>query len=274
MHERGYIPHLQIRYKSAIAYTIPTERPNYARHEVRQHKTYTGGMTEHAKKRIRRAVEILVMCSPPQSVWNPVSQRPCNFRLTFATVTISTRTLIPHREAYERGLKPLLRVLRTRYDWKHYIWKAELQKRGQIHWHITGNRFLDYRYLKSEWNNIQYRNGWLQDYHERTGSWAPNSVDIHAVHNVARLDLYLAKYIAKSGATIQGKCWDTSASLAGKKFFATEIDSEMGHKLDAAQTSGKAQKIVLENCSIYRHDAPASLLSGTAAPGFTAWQLR
>lgn len=273
MTERGHIPHLQIRYKSAIAYTIPTERPNYARHEVRQHKTYSGGMTAHAQKRIRRAVEILVMCSPEQKVWNPVSQRPCTFRLTFATITISDRNLIPHREAYERGLKPLLRVLRTRYAWEHYIWKAELQQRGQIHWHITGNRFLDYRYLKSEWNNIQYRNGWLTDYHARTQSWAPNSVDIHAVHNVQRLDLYLAKYIAKSGAQIQGKCWDTSASLAGKKFYSTEIDWETGHKLDTATHTGKATKIVLENCSIYRHDAPASLLSEESRKEFSAWRL-
>lgn len=271
--ERGYIPHLQIRYKSAIAYTIPTERPNYTRHDLKGKKTYTGGMTEHAKKRIRRAVEILVMCSPAQSVWNPVSQRVCNFRLTFATVTISASALIPHREAYERGLKPLLRVLRTRYLWQHYIWKAELQKRGQIHWHITGNRFLDYRYLKSEWNNIQYRNGWLNEYHAKTGNWTPNSTDIHAVQNVARLDLYLAKYIAKSGATIQGKCWDTSATLAGKKFYSTPIDWETGYKLDTAQTTGKAQKIILENCSIYRHDAPASLLSVEAGKEFQAWKL-
>lgn len=271
--ERGYIPHIQIRYKSAVVYTIPTERPNYARHDVSKTKTYSGGMTEHAKKRIRRAVEILVMCSPAQSVWNPVSQRPCNFRLTFATITISATTLIPHREAYERGLKPLLRVLRTRYGWQHYIWKAELQKRGQVHWHITGNRFLDYRYLKSEWNNIQYRNGWLREYHEKTGNWAPNSVDIHAVQNVARLDLYLAKYIAKSSATIQGKCWDTSATLAGKKFFATEIDHATGVNLDTAQATGKTQKIVLENCSIYRHDAPASLLSTAAAGQFHNWKL-
>lgn len=271
MGETLYIPHLQIRSHSAICYTIPTERPSHARHDLRGHKTYSGEITAHAQKRIRRAVEILLMKSPPKIIFNTVSGRPNNFRLSFVTVTISQAEPVPHREAYEKGLKPLLRWLREKQGWKDYIWKAELQARGQVHWHITGNQFLDFRLLKSAWNNIQYQRGWLNDFYAKQGHWAPNSIDIHAVQKVARLDLYLAKYISKSGEKLGSKCWDCSDSLRGKKFFAFEICPETGQRLDNAVETGRARKIVLEQCSIYETAVPQQFIPNSKREEFASW---
>lgn len=263
--------YIQVRSHSLVSYSVPIERPNYHRHEVQQHPTYSGQITAHAQKRIRRACEILLMRSPERHVWNTVTNQPLRFRLTFATLTISQLAPVPHDEAYQRGLKPLLRILRNKWGWTDYIWKAELQQRGQIHYHVTGNQFLDWRVLKSTWNNIQYSAGWLNCFHARHGHYTPNSTDIHAVGKIHRLDLYLAKYIAKNGGKIAGKCWDTSASLAGKKFFAFPETWDVADQIGLEITSGAAKLKALEQCSIIETPTPQKFIPAHERPNFAAW---
>lgn len=270
---RPTLPQLQIRSNSAVAYSLPLEQTPYNRKANINAPTYSGKVTDHAAKRIKRTCEILLMRSPPRTVWNTVTNFPCQFRLTFATITISATTIIDHREAYERGLKPLLRWLRDKQGWKDYLWKAELQTRGQIHWHVTGNQFLDWRHLKSQWNNIQYQRGWLDEYHGKTGLWTPNSTDIHAVGNVKRLDLYLAKYISKTGGQINGKVWDCSETLRGKKFFTFEPNYDTQDLIDEKTKRGEIRRIALENCSILEMKNPEKLIPQNELGNWASWKI-
>lgn len=262
---------LQIRSRCAIAYSQPLDPPQYNRRANITKPTYSGTITTHAAKRIKQACEILLMRSPERWVFNTVTRRYIRLRLTFATLTISCPQIIPHREAYERGLKPMLRWWRDKAGCKDYIWKAELQQRGQIHWHITGNQFVDWRHLKSAWNNIQFKNGWLDDYHAKTGLWTPNSTDIHAVEKVERLDLYLAKYISKTGGQIQGKCWDTSNTLAGKKYFKMELDNDVAALMDRAIYRREFIRKQLEHCSIFEGKHPEKLIPGSQQSAWQSW---
>ena len=262
---------VQVRSHSLISYSLPIDPRPYQRHAVQNHKTYTGQITDHAQKRIRRACEILLMRSPERTVWNTVTNQPCRFRLTFATLTFSQLAPVPHDEAYQFGLKPLLRTLRSKWGWTDYIWKAELQARGQIHYHITGNQFLDWRVLKSTWNNIQYSRGWLNCFHARHGHYTPNSTDIHAVQNVKRLDLYLAKYISKSGGQIAGKCWDTSSTLAGKKFYSFRETWEVADQIGRDIESGAAKIKALERCSIIETPTPQKFIPAHERANWQNW---
>lgn len=266
------VPYLQIRSRCAVAYSLPAEPPKYPRKANIKKPTYSGGITSHAAKRIKKVCEILVMKSPEKVVLNPVTRKPTRFKLTFVTVTISSRTIVDHREAYEKGLKPLIRWLRTKSGVVDYIWKAELQARGQVHWHITTNTYIPWQWLRSAWNAIQKRNGWLNDYHAHYGHWNANSIDVHAVMKVDRIELYLAKYIAKTGATITGKVWDCSNTLAGKNYFAFVRDWDTDDAIMAAQGAGTAKAKRLDNCTIIETRNPETLIPSQFQPDFALWK--
>lgn len=267
------LPQIQIRTASLIYYELPLEIPKYDRRQNFSGKTYSGKMTEHAAKRIKRAVEVLLFMSPEKTVFNPVTSRHTKFRLTFVTLTISCSTLISHKEAFEKGLKPFLRVARIKFGMQTYIWKAELQKRGQIHYHITTNCFIDYREIKSAWNNIQFRAGWLDEYFAKTGSWAANSTDIHAVHKIKRLDLYLAKYISKSGGQIVGKVWDCSQNLKGKKYFTFEPSAQLLNEIEEDYARGKCKIISRDRCAIVETAHPLDYLPAAEFANWAAWKV-
>jgi len=255
-----------------VAYSLPAETRDYNRRKNITKKAYSGAMTAHAAKRIRTCCEILVMRSPEKTVYNPITQRPCRFRLTFVTITISSRELIDQRAAYEKGLKPLIRWLRTKAGMNDYIWKAELQKRGQVHWHITTNVYVPWQWVRSAWNNIQKGNGWLDGFHMEFGHWNANSTDIHAVGKVDRIDMYLAKYISKAGAAITGKVWDCSNTLAGKKFFAFERDWDTDDNIIAAIGSGEAIPKHLDNCTIIEIKNPEILIPPPHLLNYKTWK--
>jgi hypothetical protein len=271
MLERTWLPHLQVRTGSLLFYSIP-DVPFYHPPPAGG-KRYTGTVTPSTAKRIRRTVDILLQKSPKKIVYNPITLKTQELRLSFITLTISDRELINHREAYEKGLSPFLLWLR-RKGIKDYIWKAELQDRGQIHYHITTNQFLRYDQIKDEWNRLQRKAGWLEGFKARQGHYHPNSTDIHAVGKIDRLDLYLAKYLSKGnkGATINGKVWGCSKSLEGAKYFTVMADWAEIERLEAAAAAGNIEKRQLERCNIYQVKEPEKWLSPTKRAAYNAWR--
>lgn len=264
-----YIPALQVRSHSLVLYHYPADPLTHKRAELTA-KTYTGGMSAGGIRRIRCAVDVLLQRSPQKCVWNPITMRPCYFRLTFLTLTLSGVALVDHREAYRLGLGPFLDWLRRR-GCRSYIWKAELQARGQIHYHVTTNQFIRYDEVRNEWNRLQGKAGWLDDFRVRFRHSNPNSTDIHAVQKVQRLDLYLAKYIAKStGGKITGKVWGCSSDLAGAKRWACDLDVTEEKAIDRAVLQG-AKVIPLERCRIIDTPNPADLLTVAHRAEYGLW---
>jgi len=222
-------------------------------------------MTAGSVRRIRTAVEVLLQRSPEKMVYNPIIQRPTKFRLTFLTLTLSCQQIIPPKEAYSEGLAPFLRWVRG-VGVSDYIWKAELQARGQVHYHITTNQFIRYDQIKSTWNRIQERAGWLDDFVQRHGHRNPNSTDIHAVYKVRRLDLYLCKYLAKDGGGLGGgRVWGCSESLRGKKLFSFVDAGASAERIHTAVREKGCRVVRLEKCAIAEiHDARGLLVGGEA----------
>lgn len=224
MTERLFYEVAQVRPSGLIVYTACDPPPDHSRNKILKTNTYTGRVTKGAEKRIRQTINIFLLKSEQRTIYNPVIQCHQPFRLAFATLTISAKDMINHREAYKKGLEPMLRKIRREIGGL-YVWKAELQERGQIHWHITINQFVHFQWLKDSWNNIQSKAGWLTGYIDEHGHMNANSTDIHAVWKVKRIDLYLSKYMAKSDPTkaIKGKVWGCSQELMGAKYYSFAI---------------------------------------------------
>ena len=285
-------PYLQIRNDCLLYYSLNDYRG--ARNIVPITKpAYSGQVTEGAKKRIQKAIDILVQKSPTRMKFNPVTGKYFPFRISFATLTFSTKKLLDTKEIYRTMLKPLLRKLRKR-DQFSYVWKAEFQSNvdyqgkhkehgGQLHYHIASNQVIPWNVLRKEWNHLQRKNGHLEEFGLRFGHYNPNSVDIHSTYKVQNLAAYLGKYMGKDdriegkegteyeGKKVDGKVWDCSTDLK-KQRFSFELSSYTEDKIKAAVDRKEVQQINLEHCTIFKTKEPLRFLSPYVFKDYLNWR--
>lgn len=250
-------PQMQVRAHSLICYEVCHPRPE-RKYKAFTAPTYSGKMTQHAAKRIRKAVDIFLQMSPERWAFNPATKKYVKFRLAFVTLTVSQDSIISPSEGYENLLAPWLRWLRKKHRCE-YVWKGELQKRGQPHWHITINATCHHSEIRDAWNNLQRKAGYLEEFRAKFGHDKPPSTEIKSVRNARKIALYLGKEFCK--ATQQngwkGKVWGCSDNIRSAKFYTFNPTDMDDTKLQAALKSTEAVKIVKERITIY--DAPNAL---------------
>lgn len=231
-----------------------------------------GILSPGAKKRMSRAVDVLILGARKKYAISPKTGRRFSFYLSFITLTVSSKRIVKHSEAKVRLLHPFLRWLRRTCKANAYVWKAELQARGQIHYHVITDCFVDYRVLRSKWNELQQRAGYLDDFYREHGHFDANSTDIHAVFDEKQVGNYLKKYFWKdyyqkkeedgvwdmeegkeeSERIIDGKVWDCSVNLKQAKYFSVEFNDDIEKSLQKAMQNGDVEMEILDNFTIYR----------------------
>jgi hypothetical protein len=275
------IPYLQVRNDCLLFYEQPAVRPprNFKGFKS---KAYSGKVTTGASKRIKKAIDILVQKSPPRMTYNPITFKTFPFKLNFITLTFSCAKFIDGDEGYEKCMKPLLRKLRKLGQFS-YVWKAEFQQDtdyhgnkkkhgGQLHYHIASNRFVPWTTVRKEWNNLQRKAGYLKQYGLKHGHYNPNSIDVHAVHQIRDLCAYLGKYMSKdSPKKLKGKVWDCSKDLKQDRF-SFIVDSFSDTAIRQAVKAGTIKQIDLEHCTIFKTKTPLKYLSPTEIQRYKQWQ--
>lgn len=237
---------------------------------------YSGKLSKGAKKRLEKAITLLVQCTPKRRIWNPVIKCTHYHKLSFVTLTVSDSTTNhTAKEAYQTLLRPMMQYLTKYKGVKNYVWKAELQKRGQIHYHLIFPNFVHYQYLQNKWNYLQLKAGYLKGYYKKYGEKNPNSVDIHSMKNVKDAAAYLTKYLTKEvqkepkknlkeepgkdakktnstegkGKTV-GKVWDCSLNLKRAKYYCEDESTTLQQNIKNAEGNGFAYHKTYERFTI------------------------
>jgi hypothetical protein len=266
-----YIQCVQFRNSAICHYATPAEKlPRSKKQkfaEIHLEKTYKGEVSKLSQKNIARAINLLVQSSPWHWYLNPITNKKNRMRINFITLTFSCSQNISLKIGYSNSLKPFLRWMLEVKKIKNYVWKAEYQKRGQLHYHITTNTFIHHTEIRNKWNYIQKQNGYLQEYWEKNHHYDANSTDVHAVYKIEDIESYLIKYMMKpvsdvdenKSATLRnnfssGKVWGCSDNLRGKKYFTIEYaDDKIFNAIKNEVANGnliKSEKI--ETCNFYK----------------------
>jgi hypothetical protein len=270
-----------------------------------QQQQYSGGMTSGARKRLAKAITIMTQAVKPKWVYNAVTLKYQYHTFSFLTLTIASPKNITARQAYDNLLAPFLDWMRKTMQVKTYIWKAELQKRGQIHYHITTPAWIHHREIRNKWNALQRSAGLLDDYATEHGHFNPNSTDVHNTRNIRKMDQYLVKELAKSFAAVNveainevnnlvargelepsladekikeieekkittiGKIWDCSNDLAGVGYFTIPLTGHHRQQILQWIKEKKAREKTEDFYQlVYVDDAdPPEILSGDERTG-------
>lgn len=116
---------------------------------------------------------------------------------TFITLTLPSKQVHSDEEIKRQCLTPFLSYVTRTKGSKGYIWRAELQKNGNIHFHMFVDVYIPHQWLREVWNNTLSPLGYLDAFEKAHGHRNPNSTDIERVGKIDKAVAYLSKYIAK-----------------------------------------------------------------------------
>lgn len=189
-----------------------------------------GVISFKAARRIQAALKWLLFLSKSQKVYNKETRRFVKFRVCMVTITLSSLQCHSDQVIKSRLFNQLLTELREHNGMHHYVWRAEKQQNGNIHFHLVTNIYLNALKLRQKWNRIQNKLNYVNTYadqmnakiktfldyyneyidqadiatlrrrylHGKSCGWHnPNSTDIHSIKNVKNLTAYLCKYLCK-----------------------------------------------------------------------------
>lgn len=196
-----------------------------------------GNLSLNAKRKMQRSIEYLVTLATDKKVHEKLSGKIVRFKLAFITLTLPSPQIHPDSEIINKCLNQFLIECKKYHALKNYVWRAEKQKNGNIHFHILLDRFIPWWEVRNRWNRIVNKLGYVNRFQEKHGHTTPNSTDIHSTRKVKNLRLYLTKYMSKNENECEqsGRVWSCNQELSNIKGCYLNIDSEVQAELEKIQ---------------------------------------
>ncbi|WP_447642436.1 MULTISPECIES: rolling circle replication-associated protein [Chitinophagaceae] len=140
-------------------------------------------------------------------------------------------------------LNKFLTAIRKEIKGFQYVWVAERQENGNIHFHLVLNTQLDVKRYNALWVIQQYNEGIINEKysfddvmnHWKAGTMQKilNPLDIRWAKSVGGVVAYLTKYVTKNKAEFQCSCWHCSrgvSQLCTSKCVDCDVWNDCGDK--------------------------------------------
>lgn len=151
-----------------------------------------------AAKRIEKAVTWLIYHSKQKRIFDVQLNKSFTFRINFITLTLPTEQRHTDEEIKRVCLNNWLNTMRVSKCLGEYIWKAETQINGNIHFHLVTDSYIRYDRIQEVWNNSLELLGYITEFERKIGHRHPNSTDVHSVKHVRKITSYISKYMSKN----------------------------------------------------------------------------
>lgn len=254
------IPILQIRPGLLLTYDIIDPRPYRDKpldlrinNDVTGLKTYSGLITKGSAKRLRKAINILISLSEWKEATNFETGQVFKFKLNFITLTLpSPQGSTSDQDLKKYCLQPWLKYWRRKSSGMSYVWRAERQKNGNLHFHICTDRYIYYKDLRDTWNRNLSRFDFIDRFEHNHSHRDPNSTDVHSIQKIEDLAGYLVKYMAKLDPLeqkINGRVWDASTNIKKASYCDCVIDTYISQELRELTNVPGNRRFLADRCT-------------------------
>lgn len=183
-----------------------------------------------SQKKLKNYIDWFVEQSKIKILNKKKTGRSFFYKLAMLTLTLPFEQHHSDQEIKKNLLNQFLVEAKKHWKMNNYIWRAEKQENGNIHFHIVCDVFIPWQEARQVWNRIcdkldlvklfsarmkekfelgfSYTDEELQKYGyhvlkkrykegKKTGWTNPNSVDIHSLKEIRNVGAYLTKYLTK-----------------------------------------------------------------------------
>lgn len=189
-----FVNGISLKPHCAIGFSFPLVQHSKA---IRPESNKASGkLSRKAKSKMNNAINWLHFLSEKQVYYSKKTKQTHKLYINFITLTLCSRQMHDDKYIVNRMLKPFLKWIKRQGN-DLYVWRAEVQSNGNLHFHITSNRFLHWQSIRNKWNSIMNRHGYIREYIQSGGDNNPNSTDVSGVKNIEQLAGYMVKYMGK-----------------------------------------------------------------------------
>lgn len=234
---------------------------------LKSDKKYHGIVSDQTRRKVGKAVDYLLFMANDKYLPGTTHGKSYKFKLAFVTLTLPSVQRHSDNEIKELCLNQLLIEFRKVYKVRNYIWRAEKQRNGNIHFHILVDKFIPWNELRNRWNRIIEKLGYVSGYRDemrrfhsegfklrkdllqhwdyqsqikayqkgKVNDWAsPNSTDVHSLYKVMNVKDYICKYCTKNetNSEVSGRIWGCNEELSNIKGAQIVIDESLKSELD------------------------------------------
>jgi hypothetical protein len=224
-------PHKMVENEAGVLVSANTLRI------INSDRRANGRISVNARRKIMKALDYLLLLANNKVVHTRYIGRQFNFKIAFVTLTLPSKQKHSDKEIIRRCLNSFLLEMKKFYKVKNYLWRAEKQQNGNIHFHLIVDKFIPWSELRDRWNRIVNKLGYVDRYREEMKRWhmggfrvrselldqwsyksqikayktgclndwnSPNSTDIHSIRKVGNVKAYVSKYMTKE-AGVDGR---------------------------------------------------------------------
>lgn len=149
------------------------ERPDQAK-KLENHKAHI--LTSQAGRRLKYSINLLLEQAKVKDCFDHDKKSMFQFKVNFITLDLPAKQVFracellhPSSTHSDKSLNRdcLMRFIeecRRRYNLHAYIWKAETQRNGNIHYHLTTDTYMPFGSIRAIWNKILARKGYIDAY--------------------------------------------------------------------------------------------------------------
>lgn len=179
---------------------------------------------------------------------------------SFITVTLPKKQVHSDQEVRRQALQGFLQALKRKANVINYIYVSELQKNGNIHFHIVVDRYIGRYKVRNLWRKQMFLMGYLSEYTTEEKASQALCTDIQKMDNVKKVAKYIGKYIAKSnnvvasGKQLTGRIWGMSDGV--RKYEGVIIEWKEAKKMGIIKMWEEQEKghVINEYVEVRQYD--------------------
>lgn len=195
-------------------------------------KTKQKDISQRAQRRLLRCLDYMLFISKNKFAENYKRKKLFTYKLAMVTLDLPSEQIHDDIFIKKNLLGAWLDVMRKMQGIKNYIWKAEKQKNGNIHFHIIIDKWIHYKDINRYWNQVLEKYGYIDNYRKNQLKFHENGFkprpelfkhwslksqinaykegirsnwsmpvatsDIHSLKKIKNVRAYLGKYITKN----------------------------------------------------------------------------
>lgn len=190
---------------------------------------FQGVLSDYSRKKIRKIVTNWLTALKTVSGRRSRAKGLYQNRITFVTLTLSAHQEHTDQKIKRELLNFFLIKLQRRFDIKNYLWVAEKQGNGNIHFHILIDKYVHWKQIRAIWNTTQERLGYITRFEKKHSHRNPNSTDIHSLKDRRNATAYVCKYMTKKDESklISGRIWSSTRALKDSEYYRTIITNDV-----------------------------------------------
>lgn len=226
---------------------------NFEEQKAEEKSKFT--FSKRSISRLKQRLTWFVRQSKFLTIYSKKNKKRYSYKLAMITLTLASTQRETDKQNKNYLLNHFLTIMRRSHGLKNYIWRAEKQKNGNIHYHIIVDKYFHHSIIKSEWNHVLLKSGYIGEFEKKHKHKNPNSTDVHALKNIKNVQAYLLKYMSKDENTtdIEGRNWTCSHSITKycKDMTLTQEDSLTDVIEYVIKNCPDDKKIIDKHFSIY-----------------------